>query len=183
MKTNPKLEDRNPIETRVTQVQTNLALTQTSYLGFRISTFVAVMIAVLLGWAPSLAQSNLVTQFEHLKQPKISLKKNEKLAVVEAKGDPNVVGGRAFGLLFQLYFSSPQTPRDPLQGVPRARWPESLQAPKTEWTGLYALPVPESVTQLPPYQAQEGLKASLGTWEYGEVAELLCGSAIGRRVL
>ena len=42
-----------------------------------------------------------------------------------------------------------------------------------EWTGLYALPVPETATELPPHETQEGLKASLATWEYGEVAEIL----------
>jgi len=67
----------------------------------------------------------------------------------------------------------PETPKGPPQGFPRARWPESLQAPKTEWTGRYAMPVPETVAQLPPHQPQEGLKASLTTWEYGEVAEIL----------
>ncbi len=70
-------------------------------------------------------------------------------------------------------FSSPQIPKGSLQAFPRVRWPELLQTPKAEWTGRYALPVPESVTNLPPHQPPEGLKASLATWEYGEVAELL----------
>ena len=132
-----------------------------------------VLVAVALSGLASLAQSNNVAQFERLKQPGISTKKNQKMVVVEAKGDPNVIGGQAFGLVFQLYYRLQETPKGPLQDFPRARWPESLQAPKTEWTGLYALPVPETVTQLPPHETQEGLKASLATWEYGEVAEIL----------
>ena len=132
-----------------------------------------VLVALILTGATSLAQSNNVTQFEHLKQPQISTKKNQKMVVVEAKGDPNVIGGQAFGLVFQLYYRLPETPKGPLQAFPRARWPESLQAPKTEWTGLYALPVPETVAALPPHGTPEGLKASLATWEYGEVAEIL----------
>ena len=132
-----------------------------------------VLVAIVLSSVTAMAQSNNVTQFEHLKQPKISTKKNQKMLVVEAKGDPNVIGGRAFGLVFQLYYSLPETPKGPRQAFPRARWPESLQGPKAEWTGLYALPVPETVAQLPQHETQAGLKASLATWEYGEVAEIL----------
>jgi hypothetical protein len=113
-----------------------------------------------------------VNQFENLKELKISTKKNQKMLVVEAKGDPNIMGGQAFGLLFQLYYRINETPK-PLRDFPRARWPESLQAPKAQWSGLYALPVPETVTQLPPHQEPNGLKASLAIWEYGEVAEIL----------
>jgi hypothetical protein len=132
-----------------------------------------VLVALVLSGLTSLAQSNNVNQFEDLKQPRISAKKSQKMVVVEAKGDPNVIGGRAFGMVFQLYYRLPETPKGPPQAFPRARWPESLEAPKTEWTGLYALPVPETVAQLPPHETQEGLKASLATWEYGEVAEIL----------
>jgi len=119
------------------------------------------------------AQDSSLSQFEHLKEPKISTRKNERMLVVEAKGDPNVVGARAFGLLFQLYYSLKQTPKGPMQALPRARWPQSLDTPKSEWVGFYGLPVPETVTALPPHQAQEGLKASLTPWEYGEVAEIM----------
>ncbi|MGD0536775.1 MAG: hypothetical protein ABSC03_03915 [Verrucomicrobiota bacterium] len=115
-----------------------------------------VLIVLVLSGLTSLAQSNNVTQFEGLKQPRISTKKNQKMVVVEAKGDPNVIGGQAFGLVFQLYYRMPETPKGPLPAFPRARWPESLQAPKTEWTGLYALPVSETVAQLPPHEPQEG---------------------------
>jgi hypothetical protein len=113
-----------------------------------------------------------VNQFENLKEPKISTKKDQKMLVVEAKGDPNIMGGQAFGLLFQLYYRINETPK-PLRDFPRARWPQSLQTPKAEWIGLYALPVPETVTQLPPHQEPNGIKASLAIWEYGEVAEIL----------
>jgi hypothetical protein len=120
-----------------------------------------------------MAQDPSLSQFERLKEPKISTRKNEKMLVVEAKGDPNVIGGKAFGLLFQLYYSMKETPKGPMQPAPRARWPVSLETPKSEWTGSYALSVPDSIRELPQYQAQEGLKASLTTWEYGEVAEIL----------
>ena len=152
---------------------TNLKSFAAAVSNTKIARTLIVLVAFFLTGLPCLAQNNIATRFEYLKQPKISTKKNQKMLVVEAKGDPNVIGGRAFGLVFQLYYSLQETPKGPIQDFPRARWPESLQSPKAEWTGLYALPVPETVTQLPPYQPREGLKASLATWEYGEVAEIL----------
>ena len=122
---------------------------------------------------PSMAQDLDMSQFNHLKEPGISAKINQKMLVVEAKGDPNIVGTKAYGLLFQIYYSMPETPKSPVPPAPRARWSVSLEKARSEWIGLYAVPVPETVTQLPPYQAQEGLKASLTMWEYGDVAEIL----------
>jgi hypothetical protein len=144
-----------------------------SFASTQVTRTLIVLVAIALSGPASMAQGNNATQFEQLKQPKISTKKNQKMLVVEAKGDPNIMGGQAFGLLFQLYYSLRETPKGPIQDFPRARWPESLQSPKTEWTGFYALPVPETVTQLPSHQPREGLKASLATWEYGEVAEIM----------
>ena len=44
---------------------------------------------------------------------------------------------------------------------------------KEDWEGLYAMPVPETVIELPE-NAQDGdLKVELTTWEYGEVAQIL----------
>ena len=132
-----------------------------------------VLIALGTSVSASHAQSNNATQFELLKQPRITTKPNQKMLVVEAKGDPNVIGGQAFGLLFQLYYRLQETPKGPLQAFPRARWPEDLTTPKAEWVGLYALPIPESVAKLPEYEPQAGLKASVAAWQYGEVAEIL----------
>jgi hypothetical protein len=132
-----------------------------------------VLAAIALSGPSSLAQSNSLTGFEHLKQPSITNRPNQKMLVVEAKGDPNVIGGQAFGLLFQLYYSSHEIPKGSTPTIPRARWPEDLTTPKAEWTGQYALPVPQSAVRLPEYQPRAALKASLATWEYGEVAEML----------
>jgi hypothetical protein len=119
------------------------------------------------------AQDPVLAQFEHLKEPRITERPAEQMLVVTAKGDPNIAGAGAFGLVFQLYFSIPETPKGPGFQFPRARWPESLDTPKTDWVGRYALPVPQTVTELPGHQAPKGLVASLEEWEYGEVAEIL----------
>jgi hypothetical protein len=133
-----------------------------------------VLIVAAVVSVPLMAQEPNISQFERLKEPKISTQKNQKMLVVEAKGDPNVVGGKAFGLLFQLYYRMAETPKGPMQPAPRARWPISLvDTQKSTWIGAYGLPVPETITELPKYETQEGLKASLATWEYGTVAEIL----------
>lgn len=114
-----------------------------------------------------------LSQFEHLKDPQISIKENQKVLVVEAKGDPNIVGGKAFGLVFKLYYKIAGTPKGPGQHAPRARWPKSLDVPKSDWIGLYAMPVPENTTELPDYEADPELTVTLEEWEYGDVAEIL----------
>ena len=47
-----------------------------------------VLIAAAAISVPLKAQDPNVSQFEHLKEPKISVKKDQKMLVVEAKGDP-----------------------------------------------------------------------------------------------
>jgi hypothetical protein len=119
------------------------------------------------------AQIAIPPELEHLRTPQLSTRPAEKMLVVEASGDPRTVGATAFGLLFQLYYRIPETPKGPLQAAPRARWPVAFDQPRSEWTGLYALPVPESVSVLPEHTAPPGLEAILTTWDYGEVVEAL----------
>ena len=119
------------------------------------------------------AQTEIPPELERLRTPQISTRPQHKMLVVEAKGDPRTVGGRAFGLLFQLYYQMPETPKGPQQAAPRARWPIDFEQPRSDWIGLYALPVPDGVGVLPEHTAPPGLKATLTTWEYGEVAEVL----------
>lgn len=133
-----------------------------------------VVVAALLALSVYyVTQGPDLTKYEPLKTPQISTAPNAKMLVVEAQGDPNVVGAKAFGLLFQIYFKMKETPKGPGLPAPRARWPVALDAPKTEWVGLYALRVPESVAALPPHEAAPELKVSLASWEYGEIAEIL----------
>ncbi len=119
------------------------------------------------------AQDPLLSRYEGLREPRISTREEETVLVVRAQGDPNEIGAAAFGLVFQLYYSIPETPKGPVPPAPRARWPEDLRTPQAEWVGWYALPVPASVTALPPHSAPPGLEASLKVWEYGEIAEIL----------
>lgn len=111
--------------------------------------------------------------YEQLAEPRIVERADERVLEVRAVGDPNEIGSAAFGLLFQLYFSSGAatgfTPP-----VARARWQEGLdEIPPGEWIGRYALLIPETVESLPEHTPPDGVTASITTWEYGTIAEIL----------
>ena len=131
--------------------------------------------AILILWPAMLAAQGTTVppEFEHLRTAQLTTRPSEQMLVVEAHGDPRVVGGAAFGLLFQLYYQIPETVKGPQQPAPRARWPVPLARPRSEWVGLYALPVPDTVRSLPAHTVPEGLQVSLTTWEYGTVVEIL----------
>jgi len=117
--------------------------------------------------------TNIVTPFDYLKEPGISTRNHERMLEVEARGDPSVVGSKALALLFQLYYTMKDTPKDSMQPAPRARWPVSFNTTQSIGMGLYGLPIPESATSLPQYTADSDLKVTLTQWKYGLVAEML----------
>lgn len=138
-----------------------------------IGEFVASALGLTLVATPLAAQTEIPPEFEALREGRITHRPAESMLVVEAVGDPSLMGGQAFGLLFQLYYRIPQTAKGPQQAAPRARWPVDFEQPRSEWIGLYALPVPESVMELPAHEAPPGFEAQLTIWDYGEVAEIL----------
>lgn len=110
----------------------------------------------------------------HLQVPLILEMEPQKVLLVEARGDPNVVGRKAFGLLMKTYFRLKGVPKGGATfQAPRGRWPVGEGAPKEEWIGLYAMPVPESVSEVPKGATDGDLSVELATWEYGEVAQIL----------
>jgi hypothetical protein len=134
------------------------------------------LLVALLGTAAFLftMRGPSAAQFEYLKDPQVRILPDLKVLQVEAKGDPGVVGGQAFALLFKTYFQLKGVPKGPKQPAPRARWPLALDTPKGEWIGRYAIPVPESINALPSQgEGTPGLRVELTTWEYGDVAEVL----------
>ncbi len=133
---------------------------------------VTSLVIVVAGVVAYLAMSGpSATDFAHLEEPRIVLMADEKMLVVEAKGDPNVVGGDAFGLMLQLYYATDDAGY--MQAAPRARWPVDLESDKSDWVGQYGMPVSHATTNVPDHDAVEGLTVSLATWSYGEVAEVL----------
>jgi hypothetical protein len=124
--------------------------------------FIVMVSVTTLVWT----QTQDLSQHEKLKDPQIrKMSEKQKMLVVEKKGDPNVAAGMASSTLFSTFFSLPGVKMAP----PRARWLSQSTDPRNEWLGLYALPLPDSVTSL---ESQvEGIK--IDYWEYGEVAEIL----------
>jgi hypothetical protein len=134
---------------------------------------VAVIVILGLFVVVSMPKGPDVSKYESLKQPQLRAMQNEKVIVVEAKGDPNVAGREAFSLLYKTYYRTKGAPKGRTVPAPRGRWPMAFDTPKTEWVGYYAMPVPETVTEIPSGRSKTGLSAKLDTWEYGEVAEIL----------
>jgi hypothetical protein len=114
-------------------------------------------------------------EVKYLLEPRITTLPDQKMLVVQGKGDPSAVAGEAFGLLFKTYFKLKGVPKGPKQPAPRARWLLSLNAPKEQWVGEYAMPVPEDVSLADILRKTNpsSRRAFLKTWEYGQVAEIL----------
>jgi hypothetical protein len=112
------------------------------------------------------------SQFVALREPRLTHMTDQRMLVVEATGDPNVVAGGAFKLLFKTYFTLHGVSRAGRPPAPRARWTFSVETPRNEWRGRYALPVPEAVSDLPENLAGP-MPVVITTWAYGDVAEIL----------
>jgi len=119
---------------------------------------------LVLGGATAAAQD--FGRYEALKNPRIATLPDQKMLVVEAKGDPAATSGEAFGLLFKAFFSLPGTR---MIGAPRARWLNTETESKEHWVGLFAMPIPDSV--IVPPSGMPNLR--IEGWTYGEVAEIL----------
>jgi hypothetical protein len=130
---------------------------------------VSGLILLMMPYGPKLED------VKYLLEPRITTLPNQKVLVVEAKGDPSIAGGEAFGLLFKTYFKLKGVPKGPKQPAPRARWPLSINTPKEQWVGNYAMPVPENVSLTPVIREADrsGPLPLVTTWEYGQVAEIL----------
>lgn len=132
---------------------------------------IMVVIALVLGYF--FIKGPDLSKYEYLKEPQISKKDNQIMLVVEVKGDPNVVGGKAFGTLFQTFYKLKNNPKS-IHVAPRARWPISPDTPKNSWVGRYGLPVSETAQFPDDFKPGDpNLKIELQNWEYGEVAEIL----------
>lgn len=108
--------------------------------------------------------------FAHLREPRLSRMDAQRMLVIEARGDPNVVGAQTFKQIFSTYYALEGVSKLDRPPAPRARWPRALETPKGQWIGRYALPVPASA-RLPT--SGGSAPAVLTTWDYGEVAEIL----------
>jgi len=134
---------------------------------------VVVLLVGVIVWM-GMPKGPALRDVAHLQTPQILKMGSQKVLLVRAKGDPNAVGKGAFGLLIKTYFRLKGVPKGgPSFKPPRARWPIDADTPPDEWMGLYAMPVPETVTEVGEGATKDGLTVELVTWEYGEVAQIL----------
>jgi hypothetical protein len=132
---------------------------------------IAVVVFLIIVALYFISQGPDLSKYDFLKEPRLTRMANQKMLVVTAQGDPNVVGSKAFKLLFKTYYKIPGVPKS-INQAPRARWAGDPQV-KSSWTGFYAMPVPDGIASLPPLDLEPGYKVELTTWEYGDVAEIL----------
>jgi len=133
---------------------------------------IVIVVVIVVAFMVFMTKGPDLSQYEPLKEPRIATMKDRKMVVVEAKGDPNVIGSKAFGLLFKTYYKLEGMSKGSRPPAPRARWSGDMHD-KSTWIGRYALPVPDQVASLPAMNAEPGFKVDLLTWEYGQVAEIL----------
>jgi hypothetical protein len=127
----------------------------------------AVMVLLVIPKGPNLKQ------YAYLQQPAISQKPDQKMLVVSVVNDPSTQSGEAIRLLYKTYFRLKGVPKRMSEMAPRARWVSAADAPKQNWVGFFALPVPDTLTTLPVLKEEERSRVFLQTWEYGTVAQIL----------
>lgn len=120
----------------------------------------------------SLKQKSYLKSFEYLKEPRIISLPDQKMLVVEIKGNPNIKGKEAFALLYKALYTLKKTYKEIDMVAPRTRWPKPFDTPIEEWIGLYGVPIPDIVEKLPEEEMKD-YKIKIDTWKYGEVAEIL----------
>jgi hypothetical protein len=125
------------------------------------------IIGVVIWWSSGPSPE----QFAYIANPRLTRLADRQMLVVEAHGDPNVVGAHAFKTLFNTYYRLDGVSRG-RPPAPRARWPRAGETSKQDWVGYYALPVPTGAS-LPASAPKADLPVSVRTWEYGAVAEIL----------
>jgi hypothetical protein len=100
--------------------------------------------------------------------PSLERLPDRRVAVVRTGGDPASVGQEAikrlYGAVYRLKFARKKEGRDFKVEPLRARWANAHLAPRDEWEGIWALPIPDDATP-------EGVETDL--WAYGPVAAIV----------
>jgi hypothetical protein len=84
---------------------------------------VLAVVIVIIGAVFWLRSGPDASQFADLRDPRFIRLPDERMLVVEATGDPNLVGARAFKQLFSTYYALDGVSRRQRPPAPRARWP------------------------------------------------------------
>ena len=99
--------------------------------------------------------------------PAVRVAKNERMLVINVKGDPDRNGDSAIYVLLEHFFRGATEAEKNAPIRPRVRWLlRSPKVPRAAWMANYALPVSEAF----PVPAQGA--AFIETWPYGLIAEV-----------
>ena len=107
---------------------------------------------------------------------------SQKVITVSIQGDPNEQTSRVMPPLYasayavRKFFIEEHDQKFSVEKL-RGRWPDAnAQRVKKQWTGTYALPVPNDTRKLEsikPEKQVPGVTVALATWEYGAVGQIL----------
>lgn len=99
-----------------------------------------------------------------------------KMVVLHTHGDPDRLPDDALKPLFlaiqaikhgRAVTGAEDFPVEPI----RARWPVEPGTPRSDWVGLWGIPVPNDVNAVPTDDPDHHVEVE--SWEYGTVAEIL----------
>lgn len=118
-----------------------------------------------------------------LKEPRIGMRKDERVLEVEFDGPADKVIKQAYTALFRTYYGIKDSPKGPAMKPPKARYADiaaaMAAAPSVDslksfnWKGSVAVPIPESLSVPEGKPEAGGMAARAATWKYGEIAEVL----------
>jgi effector-binding domain-containing protein len=124
-----------------------------------------------------------------LKEPRISRREKDRVLEVEFSGPADTVIKKAYALLFKTYFALKGSPKGPAMKPPKARYEVPASKDQAgaknsneerlnefmahDWKGSVAIPIPEGLAVGERKPNADGMVARVGTWDYGEVAEIL----------
>ena len=111
-----------------------------------------------------------IDDYKNLIEPRLITLPDKKMIIVELRGKPGDIAGKGIGMLYKTIYKLDKKDRVDRNAAPAARWPKSTEVKQEEWVGIFALPVKDSLVALPQGSPAE---VKIGTWKYGEVAEIL----------
>ncbi len=108
-------------------------------------------------------------------EPEIVEMPPQTMAVVTTVGDPSQVGQQEisalYGAVYKRKFDLKKQGIDFKVAALRARWPDAHLVPREQWTGIWALPIPEDTTEL--VQKVPSVEVRIERWTPGTVAQIL----------
>ena len=110
-----------------------------------------------------------------LREPRVTEVNSLRVLVCKVEGEPGRIQRKAMRALYKA-FDQLQSGNDTLNLVRmpiRARWPDVLRTSREEWVGIFALPIPKTITEIPIFEGLDDVLVSLDNWDYGIMAEIL----------